>query len=101
MILNVTDREGSRHRIATSSGRVLMEVLRDEGFGVEAVCGGCCACATCHVYLPPDEVGERGEVEHELLASSAYFDPDTSRLSCQIVLQEYADGLSVTVAPED
>ena len=101
MILNVTDREGSHHRIATTSGRVLMEVLRDEGFGVEAVCGGCCACATCHVYLPLDVAGERGEVEHELLASSAYFDPAASRLSCQIVLQEHLEGVSVTVAPED
>ena len=89
------------HDLTVSPGTVLMEVLRDEGLGVEAVCGGCCACATCHVLLDLERVGLRGEVEGELLQISPYFDDTASRLSCQITLQSEHDGLRVTVAPEE
>jgi len=78
-----------------------MEVLRDRGLGVEAVCGGCCACATCHVYVDLELVGPRGEVEEALLTASVHYDEDRSRLSCQITLAESHQGLAVTVAPED
>ena len=101
MIVHAVDREGVVHDLTVAPGAVLMEVLRDEGLGVEAVCGGCCACATCHVHLDLDRVGPRGEVEGELLQISAYFDAGTSRLSCQITLQPEHDGLRVTVAPEE
>ena len=101
MRLFVTDRQEQTHTLEVESGDTLMEVLRDEGFGVEAVCGGCCACATCHVYVPQDLIAERGEVEGELLASVAHFKAQASRLSCQIILREEYDGLAVTVAPEE
>jgi ferredoxin, 2Fe-2S len=99
--LEVTDRHGQPHTLEVETGDTLMEVLRDEGFGVEAVCGGCCACATCHVYVPQALSAERGEIEGELLASTAHFNADASRLSCQIILREADDGLAVTVAPEE
>ena len=81
-----------------------MELLRDEGLGVEAVCGGCCSCATCHVLVNEDwcaRVGPPGEAEGELLQISEYFDPQASRLSCQIKCAPELDGLVVTVAPEE
>ncbi len=98
------DRQGVRHELAAEPDRSLMEVLRDEGLGVEAVCGGCCSCATCHVHVDEDwraRVGPPGETEAELLQISEYFDAQASRLSCQIQCGPELEGLVVTVVPEE
>ena len=68
-----------------------------------ALCGGCCSCATCHVYVDPafaDSLPAMSEDENDLLDSSDHRN-DTSRLSCQVVLTDALDGLRVTIAPED
>jgi len=79
----------------------LMQALSGAGLPVRADCGGCLACGTCHVYidpawaarLPPPGEDELGMLEMAL-------DPrETSRLSCQIVLDEALDGLAVILAP--
>jgi 2Fe-2S ferredoxin len=81
-----------------------MEVIRDHGFeDLVALCGGCCACATCHVYVDPafaDRLPEMSEEENELLDSSDQRKPN-SRLSCQIPFSDALDGLSVKIAPGD
>ena len=102
MNIVAVDRQGDVHALEAAQGQVLMEVLRDGGLGVEAVCGGCCACATCHVLLDmPSMVAGRGEDEEALLSVSEHFDAARSRLSCQIELTaEHAD-MRVTIAPED
>lgn len=81
-------------------GDVLMEVARAEGIdGIDAECGGGCACATCHVHVDPQwmaKVGPPSELEREMLE----YDGDvseTSRLSCQIELSNELDGLKVRV----
>ncbi len=101
MLIHVIDRDDEVHELTVAPGTVLMEVLRDQGLGVEAVCGGCCACATCHVLVDLQRVGGRGETESELLQASAHYDESASRLSCQIILGEDHDGLTVTVALEE
>ena len=85
-------------------GYTLMEVLRDSGVDeIQAICGGMCSCATCHVYIDPGfetALPEISNDEDDLLDSSDYR-TERSRLSCQIRLSEALDGLAVTVAPED
>tara|TARA_B100000959_G_scaffold284880_2_gene357762 strand:- start:50 stop:295 length:246 start_codon:yes stop_codon:yes gene_type:complete len=79
-----------------------METLRDEGMGVEAICGGQCACATCHCFIDDlwiAQVGEADEEEQELLESLDYYDASRSRLTCQIVMRETLEGLTLIVAP--
>ena len=49
--LIITDRSGKKSEIEYDSNFTLMETLRDNGYDIEASCGGCCACATCHVYI--------------------------------------------------
>ncbi len=81
-----------------------METLRDHGLPVEAVCGGCCSCATCHVYLDTkwiDLIGPRGKEEHDLVSLSDHFDKSKSRLSCQIRMDERLQGLLAVLAPEE
>ena len=51
MKISVTDREGNNRILEGDNNSTLMEIIRDEGMDIEAACGGCCACATCHVYI--------------------------------------------------
>ena len=100
----ITTREGEEKRLPIEGGLTLMETIR--GAGVDellALCGGCCSCATCHVYVDPSFVGmlpPMSEDENELLDSSDYRE-ETSRLSCQIPLSDAMHGLRATIAPED
>mgnify|MGYP001156978141 CR=1 FL=1 len=50
-IIIVKDREGNFHKLKADNGLKIMEIIRDAGLDIEAACGGCCACATCHVYV--------------------------------------------------
>jgi 2Fe-2S ferredoxin len=100
--LNVTDRKGARHALTVGTRGTLMEALRDNGMDVAAICGGCCSCGTCHVYITAAAahgIGAPDDNELELLEMQTAFRP-TSRLSCQIPLAQALDGLTLDVAPE-
>jgi len=101
--IHVKDRDGGKHVVEGHENDRLMEVLREFDWGVAAICGGMCSCATCHVYLDEewlDKFPPREMDEEELLEFLDYFKPN-SRLSCQLELQQQHDGLSVTLAPEE
>ncbi|MEL7188598.1 MAG: 2Fe-2S iron-sulfur cluster-binding protein [Pseudomonadota bacterium] len=102
--LVVTNREGETSEIEVEDGLTVMEAVRDNGFDeLLALCGGCCSCATCHVYIDPefkDKLPEMSEDEDDLLESSDHRN-DTSRLSCQIPLTAELSGMKVTISPED
>ncbi len=98
----VTDLSGRTKEITPEVGETLMEAIRNAGFDdLQAICGGCCSCATCHVYvdeawlqrLPP-----QSEEEYELVSETESYRPN-SRLSCQIELTDELDGLKVAIAP--
>ncbi len=107
MKINVTDREGTNHCIDAIEGWRLMEVIRDHGLenpalGLKAECGGAMACATCHVYVDEDwvdQIPEPSDEEIDMLDEAFGVDEELSRLSCQIILTEDMDGLSVTLTP--
>jgi 2Fe-2S ferredoxin len=102
--LTVTTREGEVRELEAASNSTLMEVIRDNGITeLLALCGGCCSCATCHVYVDPafaDRLPPVSEDEDGLLDGATYRNP-TSRLSCQIKVSDALEGLRVTIAPED
>ncbi|MDR7101765.1 2Fe-2S iron-sulfur cluster-binding protein [Croceicoccus sp. BE223] len=102
--LIVVNREGEESTVDAADGLSVMEAIRDNGFDeLLALCGGCCSCATCHVYVDPafaDKLPALSEDEDDLLDSSDHRN-ETSRLSCQIPLNADLDGLKVTIAPED
>jgi len=103
-VITVTDRKGNLHTIEGKPGATLMEILRDHDLDVEAICGGCCSCATCHVFIDDAWAGKlapRSEDESELVQSTVSYQPANSRLSCQIKFTPALDGLSLTVAPEE
>ncbi|MFW2831486.1 2Fe-2S iron-sulfur cluster-binding protein [Sphingomonas sp. ID0503] len=102
--LIVTTREGAEQEFEGADGVSVMEVIRDNGVDeLLALCGGCCSCATCHVYVDPafaDQLPAMSEDENDLLDSSEHRN-ETSRLSCQLPFSAAVDGLRVTIAPED
>ncbi len=81
-----------------------MEALRNNGFDeLLALCGGSCACATCHVYVDPacrDQLDPMTSDEDDLLDSSKYR-KEESRLSCQLHVHPGIKGLSIEIAPEE
>lgn len=97
----VIDQTGEKHVIPALEGWRVMEIIRDNGLPIKAECGGCCACATCHVYVDPawqDKLIETSEDELDML-DEAFEVEDNSRLSCQILMRADLDGLVVTLAP--
>jgi 2Fe-2S ferredoxin len=102
--LIVVNRDGSETSVEAGAGLSVMEIIRDNGFDeLLALCGGCCSCATCHVFVDPafaDKLPAVSEDENDLLDSSDHRN-ETSRLSCQLAMTEELDGLRVTIAPED
>jgi len=102
--LIVTLRDGATTHVPAEAGRSVMELIRDSGSGeLLAICGGCCSCATCHVYVDPAFaalVPPMSDDENDLLDSSDQR-RETSRLACQIPFSPALDGLRVTIAPED
>ena len=102
MKIDVKDREGNRHILESDSGSTLMEIIRDEGLEIEAACGGCCACATCHVYIDYKWVNKLvpKDDEEESMLDQVFDVKVNSRLSCQINLSDDLDGLELELAPE-
>lgn len=102
--ITVVDHSGDEKSIDAPVGRTLMEVIRDNGFDeLLALCGGCCSCATCHVYIDPafmDKSPKMSDDESDLLDSSDNR-TETSRLSCQVAITDALEGMRVTIAPED
>jgi len=102
--LRVVKRSGEEAVIEATAGHSVMEAISNSGVeDIAAICGGACACATCHVYVAEEFsklAGEASESERELLDFSENARPG-SRLSCQIIVTEALSGLCVEVAPEE
>jgi len=102
-LLRVVDRDGVEHQVDGRTGAKVMETLRDLDYGVAAICGGMCSCATCHVYVDPEWVAKLPAPmsdERELLADIANRESN-SRLSCQIEFTDALAGLRVTIAADE
>ncbi len=102
--ITVVNQSGEASAVEATTGRSLMEVLRDSGFDeLLALCGGCCSCATCHVHIDPAHFAKLTEMsadENDLLDSSDHRDK-YSRLSCQVPVTDAIEGMTVTIAQED
>ena len=100
--LIVKDREGNFQELSADIGLTLMEIIRDAGMDIEAACGGCCACATCHLYVDKDWLSKlsASEDDEETMLDQAFNVKDNSRLGCQIEFNDELDGIKVELAPE-
>ena len=89
-LVTYIEHDGTEHRVEVEEGLSVMRGAVDNGVpGIDADCGGQCACATCHVFVSPETAaiaGEMSEIEDEMLDGTAVEREDNSRLSCQIKL---------------
>ncbi len=92
------DHSGQSRTLAADIGTSVMEVAMKNNIpGIEAECGGACACATCHVYVADawkDRLPEAQSMEEDMLDFAFDVRPN-SRLACQIKLAPELDGLVV------
>src|ERR1700753_3263864 len=102
-LLRVVDRDGVEHEVDAKTGLKVMETLRELDYGVAAICGGMCSCATCHVYVDPEWVSRLPAPisdEKELLPELSPHQSN-SRLSCQLEFTNELAGLRVTIAQDE
>lgn len=100
----VVTRDGTEHVIEATEGLSIMEIVRDAGIDeLQALCGGCLSCATCHIHVDPafvDLLEAASDDEAELLDTSS--DRDAfSRLSCQLPFNDRIGGMRFLIAKED
>jgi ferredoxin, 2Fe-2S len=92
------DSDGTSRTVEAVVGATVMETaIKNNIPGIEADCGGSCACATCHVYVEEAwraQTGEPSPMEEDMLDFGFDVRPN-SRLSCQIKVTEELDGLVV------
>ena len=97
--INFTDHTGTTRTVNVEAGATVMEAaIRNAIPGIEAECGGACACATCHVYVDApwgEKVGAPTPMEEDMLDFGFDVRPN-SRLSCQIKITDELEGLSLS-----
>ena len=97
--ITYVDHEGTERVVEATNGESVMETaIKNSIPGIDADCGGACACATCHVYVDEaffEKVGAPEDMEQSMLDFAENVKP-TSRLCCQISVSDAIDGLKVT-----
>ncbi len=92
---------GKTHVVDVASGMTVMEGARDNNIpGIEADCGGACACSTCHVYVDEswvEKLPPRDDMEQDMLDFAWKPDALRSRLTCQLKVSDALDGLVVNM----
>lgn len=92
------EHNGKEHPVQVKPGGTLMEAAIDNAVpGIDADCGGCCSCATCHVFVDEQWLGKLTPMSpnEDAMLSLSPDRSDNSRLSCQIPLVEALDGITV------
>lgn len=101
--VNFITHDGVKHEVDADDGSTVMEAaIKNAVPGIDAECGGACACATCHVYVDDawlEKVGAPEAMEEDMLDFAFDIRP-SSRLSCQIRVSNELDGLVVNI-PEN
>lgn len=97
--ITFVDHTGEERTLDATIGETVMETaIKNAVPGIDADCGGACACATCHVYVDDAfmaKVGQPEDMEQSMLDFAENVQ-DNSRLSCQITVSDALDGLRVT-----
>ena len=92
------EHNGKEHVVEVQNGLTVMEgAVQNDIPGIDADCGGSMSCATCHVYVKEDWYNKlpKKEMGEDDMLDQAYEPNSNSRLSCQIMVSDDLDGLSV------
>ena len=92
------EHNGTKHEVEIEEGKSLMETAVENDIpGIDADCGGGCACGTCHVIVDRNWIQATGDMypDEKGMLSMTPEKTDTSRLSCQVTVSEAMDGMIV------
>ncbi|HEX4304368.1 MAG TPA: 2Fe-2S iron-sulfur cluster-binding protein [Rhizomicrobium sp.] len=96
--IKYVEHNGKEHEVDVPAGWSVMEgAVKNLIPGIDADCGGACACATCHVFVDAafaDKIPAKTDMEETMLDFAPDVEP-SSRLSCQIKVTPELDGLVV------
>lgn len=96
--LTFIEHSGAHHEVTTKTGQTLAQVALDNAVpGIDGDCGGNCACATCHVFMPETwegQVAPQSDMEKQMLELTPELAPN-SRLACQITVTTEMDGIEI------
>ncbi len=99
-IIKFIEHSGTEHEIDIPNGLTIMEgATKNKIPGIDADCGGACACATCHVYIDEkwiEKIPQKEDSEEDML-DFAFEVKDNSRLSCQVTVNDELEGLVVNI----
>lgn len=99
--LNFLLSNGSQKTVEVKAGQTIMHAALENSIpGIIAECAGSMACATCHVFIDgaiADRLGQPIQTESEMLEFTAVTSEATSRLSCQVIIEGWMDGMSVRI----
>jgi 2Fe-2S ferredoxin len=100
-VIRLRDLHGRHHDLEAVEGWRVMEIIRDHGFHIGGLCGGACACATCHVTIEPEWVARLHPAndDEEAKLDELPFVEANSRLSCQLIYSDSLNGLALALAP--
>ncbi len=97
--ITYVEHSGKEHTVEVAEGLTVMEGAVSHNIpGIDADCGGACACSTCHVYVDPawlDKLPQKEDMELDMLDFAHEPDPERSRLTCQLKVTAALDGLRV------
>ena len=100
----VLDREKKKHILDIEEGETIRDAIEEklspENYGI---CGGTCTCATCHLYVNPDDfdkIENKTEEEINTLEIRAYKPEKNSRLACQIIVKSEYENIEVSIAED-
>lgn len=97
-LITFIEHDGTEHKVEVEPGQSLMEAAHINAVpGIDADCGGCCGCGTCHVVVDPQWMKVTGSIasDEKLMLEMTPEKTDTSRLSCQVLANEAMDGMVV------
>ena len=100
-VINVIDTTGKTHVLEAVDGWRVMEIIREHGLPMDGLCGGACACATCHVLVDESwakQLYPARVAEEDMLDTVPNLMP-SSRLSCQLIYGEELNGLTIALDP--
>lgn len=98
-IVKFIEKDGSVKEITANSGVSLLEIAHQNNVDLEGACEGSLACSTCHVIVDDewyDKLPKASEEEEDIL-DLAFGLTETSRLGCQIILEDDLDGITVKI----
>ncbi|CAA0080588.1 Ferredoxin-6 [Zhongshania aliphaticivorans] len=98
--ITFVEHDGTSHVVGIEEGKTLMQLAMDNSVpGIDADCGGSCACGTCHIIVAPEWLSVAGSASSDeiLMLDMTPEKVDSSRLSCQVTATEGMDGMVVSL----